>query len=306
MKTYASEALSVKGPMPKVLVGQRVCKDAPTDLWQAIAQTEPRPKLVFELDDDLWNIDPSNQIAYEWFLNGLDVHTGERHSVQDNLRNNISVADRVTCTTEALADILRQWNDDVRVVPNYIPQWLTERERPRRDRLTVGWVGSATHQMDWETAANPVRKFLGWNPDVDFKIIGAEYGDWLKLPKEQVVETGWIKSVTECWEAIDFDIGIAPLRPHPFNNSKSNIKALEYSALGIPTIASQVGPYADTIQHGVTGFLVKHDHEWTKYLRDLVNDEAMRTEMGNNARGWAKTQTLEANISSWTDALCMW
>jgi glycosyltransferase involved in cell wall biosynthesis len=304
--TQYSEGLSTKGFMPKVIIGQRVCKDKPSRLWQLISEMEKRPKLVFEVDDDLWNIDPSNSRAFNWFLNGIEESTGTYHDVQNNLAMNISVADRVTCTTPSLAKLLSQWNDDVRVVPNYIPRWMTERERPRRDRLTVGWVGSSTHNMDWDTASNYVRKFLQRNPEVEFKLIGARYGNWLKLPQEQVVETGWFDSVEECWRNIDFDIGIAPLRPHVFNRSKSAIKFLEYAALGIPTVASDVGPYADNIEHGVTGFLVKRDHEWTKYLRDLTNDEAMRKEIGDNAREWAKTQILEDHIDEWKDTLCEW
>ena len=306
LKTGYSEGLALKGMMPKILVGQRVCKDRPTAIWGAIAQQENRPKLVFELDDDVWNIDPSNKQAYTWFHHGYEVSTGLYHAVQENLVQTISLSDRVTCTTEPLAELLRQWNDDVRVVPNTIPQWLTEHDRSRRDRLTVGWVGSATHNMDWDTASNEVRRFLNRNPHIDFHIIGAPYGDWLRLPEDQVVESNWIPNVEDCWRAIDFDIGIAPLRPHVFNRSKSAIKFLEYAALGIPTIASDVGPYADNIEHGVTGLLVKRDHEWQKYLRDLSNDEAMRTEIGSNARDWARTQTLEGNIDKWKAALCEW
>lgn len=304
--THYDQGLSVKGQMPKIIVGQRVCKDRPSALWEVISKQPTRPKLVFEVDDDLWNIDPSNERAFEWFNKGIDQGDGQIHDVQSNLQKNVQVADRVTCTTEPLAELLRAWNDDVRVVPNHIPQWLTEYDRGRRDRLTVGWVGSSTHHMDWETASSEVRRFLNRNPHIDFKIVGAEYGKWLRLPEDQVIETGWFPNVEDSWRALDFDIGIAPLRPHVFNRSKSAIKFLEYAALGIPTIASDVGPYADNIKHGVTGLLVKYEHEWQKYLRELANDEAMRKELGDNARAWARTQTLEGNIDKWKEALCEW
>lgn len=298
-----NERFNPKGMMPKIFMGQRVCKDGPSDLWQAIAKLDQRPRLVYEVDDDLWNVDPTNRIAFEWFINGYDVESNKYHSVAYNLENNISVADVVTCTTPALAEILSQWNSNVRIVPNYIPKWLLEHDRPRRERLTLGWIGSATHEMDWAVCSRDVRKHLERNPQVDLKIIGAEANQWLKIPKDRIVETGWFKDVTDSWRAIDFDIGLAPLRPHVFNRSKSAIKFLEYSALGIPIIASDVGPYHDNIVHGETGFLVKYDHEWSKYLRLLTNDEAARKEIGNNAKKWAATQTLEGNVHKWMDAL---
>lgn len=306
LKVSYSEAMKVQGFMPKVLVGQRVCKNLPTKLWQSIAAMDKRPKLVYELDDDLWNIDSSNETAYDWFINGYDRVTGESHNVVGNIEENIRVADRVTCTTQAIADIVSQWNDNVVIVPNYIQSWLTDYERNKRDRFTIGWMGSATHNMDWDQASSPVRRFLNRNEDVDFHIIGAEYGQWLKLPKDQVVETGWVQGVENVWRKIDFDIGLAPLRPHIFNRAKSSLKFMEYSSLGIPTVASDVGPYADAVQHGVTGFLVKRDHEWGKYLRMLKEDDAMREEMGAAARAWAKTQTLEGHIGEWKAAFGEW
>lgn len=304
--TEYNERLRLEGFMPKVLVGQRVCKDNVTAVWQHIAGNEVRPKLVFELDDDLWNVDASNSTAHDWFINGYDRLSREYHDVQNNLRKNISVADRVTVTTQALYDIVSQWNDDVRIVPNTLPSWLLDYERPKRDRVTVGWMGSATHTMDWDQAADPVRRFLKRNPDIQFHLIGGSYGSWFKLPKDQLVQTGWIDGVENVWKVIDFDIALAPLRPHVFNQSKSNLKALEAAALGIPVIASDCGPYPDFVEHGVTGFLVKRDHEWEKYLRDLTNDEGMRLEMGAAARKKARDWTLEGNIDKWKVALTEW
>lgn len=306
IKTHYHEVLAKKGLMPKVLVGQRVCKDGPSNLWQSLSKLDQRPKLVFEVDDDLWNVDPSNAKAFAWFNNGLDVPARTYHDVRGNLERNIAVADRVTVTTQALADIVSQWNDDVRIVPNTLPQWLLEYERPQRERLTVGWMGSATHSMDWDTSSSYIRKFLLRNPEVQFHMLGASYGSWLRLPQEQVVETPWISSVAECWKTIDFDIALAPLKPHVFNQSKSNLKALEAAALGIPIVASDCGPYPTFVEHGKTGFLVKRDHEWSKYLYELTNDVDMRIEMGQNARQKAQGWTLEGNIDNWKDALCEW
>lgn len=306
ISTLYSEEIKTKGFMPKVIVGQRVCKNGPSALWNHIANNEVRPKLVFECDDDLWNIDPSNAMAFRWFINGHDYKTNEYTDVQGNLRKNIEAADRVTVTTQALADIVGQWNDDVRIVPNFMPEWVLDWERPKNARVTVGWMGSSTHSMDWAEADNHVKKFMLQNPDVQFHLIGGSYGEKFQLHPGQLVETGWIDGVEETWKAIDFDIALAPLRPHLFNRSKSNLKALEAASLGIPIIASDCGPYPEFVEHGVTGFLVKRDHEWGKYLRLLANDEELRNKMGAAAREKAKAWTLEGNIDIWKAALTEW
>lgn len=304
--TAYSEKLKTKGFMPKVLVGQRVCKDMPSELWQHIAGNPVRPKLVYELDDDLWNVDASNAVAFQWFLKGYDQVTGEYHTVQENIAENIRVADRVTVTTEALADLVRPMNENVVIVPNTLPSWVLDWSRPRNERLTIGWMGSHTHQMDWEQAAEPVGRFLRRNPDVRFHLMGGDYAREMKIPKAQGSYTPWIDGVENVWRQIDFDIALAPLRPHVFNQSKSNLKAMEAAALGIPIVASDCGPYPEFVEHGKTGFLVKRDHEWGKYLRILVEDPDLREEMGAAAREKARAYTLEGNSDQWFKALCEW
>src|SRR5690606_12622129 len=94
--TSYNERVKTDGFMPKIMIGQRVCKDGPSRLWQHIAGNEVRPKLVYELDDDLWNVDPTNHMAYEWFMNGYDRFANEYHAVHANMEENIRVSDRVT------------------------------------------------------------------------------------------------------------------------------------------------------------------------------------------------------------------
>lgn len=302
---YSERMVTSPEELPKTLIGQRVCKDGPSGLWFKIAMMKDRPRTVFEVDDDLWNVDPSNVGAYRWFVGGTDADNN-RHDVSGNLRRNIAAADVVTCTTEPLADILRQWNPNVHIIPNYLPHWLLDWERPRRDKLTIGWGGSGTHNMDWDAEGPQIKRFLKRNPNIDFRLIGASqrHGYDLGLPMAQVSAAGWIDSVEGYWKTVDYDIGVIPLKHHVFNQSKSDLKFLENSMLGIPTVASNAGPYARSIKHGETGFLVKQDHEWGKYLRILVEDEDARTEMGINAKAWARTMVLEDHVDDWKAVLC--
>jgi hypothetical protein len=51
-------------------------------------------------------------------------------------------------------------------------------------------------------------------------------------------------------ETITWDFGIAPLVENSFNRGKSALKFLEYAALGIPGIFSNVGEYGDVVEIG--------------------------------------------------------
>ena len=79
------------------------------------------------------------------------------------------------------------------------------------------------------------------------------------------------------------DIGIAPLDRNDFNDAKSELKWLEYTAIGIPTIASNFGPYKRAIRHNEDGILVDIPDFWFPALNELVLDAQKREKLVKNA-----------------------
>lgn len=269
-----------------LIIGQRVNKPGPSTWWQQQGQ-RGRP-LVFELDDDLWNVHPSSPAYRVW----------SDPAVLARLTDNVRAASAVTVSTDYLGDLVRELNPNVTVLPNCIDADLLGYDRPRRDKLTIGWAGSPTHLMDFTEVADPLKRYLRKYPAVDMHFIGADYS---QLVGRASRITNWVASTDAYHRVIDFDIGIAPLKDDRFNWSKSPVKALEYAALGIPIVASDVGPYRDFVQHGVTGFLCRFEHEWFKYLRILTEDAALRESMGEAARAQAVEHTIQRNAHRWAD-----
>jgi hypothetical protein len=271
-----------------ILVGQLIWDEERTEFWQENARRTDRSfGMVFELDDDIWTVHRTNEAALGYL----------EPELQRRFEANIRVADAVTVTTPHLAEIVSQFNPNVFVLPNCVDIALLHYQRPPTERLTVGWAGGSSHFQDFDAARGGLKTFLRHHPQVDMHFIGMNYSDLVGRPNARY--TGWNANLVEYLSKIDFDIGIAPLAFHRFNRSKSDLKFLEYASLGIPVVASDFGPYADSVIHGVTGFLVKRPHEWGQYLRDLVNDEAMRTEMGINAKTWAATRVIQSNYWRW-------
>lgn len=266
-----------------VIVGQRLGGSVGSSLWQSWARS-CRGKLVYEVDDDVFAAD-----------NPLDINAGTREGVAACA----ALADMVTVSTEPLAERMRQFNPNVVVLPNHIHADLLTLDRPRRDRVTVGWAGGTSHQADLASVAPHLRRFADRNPDVDLHLIGADYSP---LVHPRCRFTPWTPDVWDYYAGIDFDIGLAPLVSSEFNRSKSALKALEYAALGIPVVASDEPPYRDFVIDGVTGYRVRREHEWGRRLYELANDEAMRTEMGAKARKHAAAWTIQAGWRSWESA----
>ena len=57
-----------------------------------------------------------------------------------------------------------------------------------------------------------------------------------------------------------------------FNRSKSALKFLEYAALGIPSICSDMSVYRDSVRHEETGLLIANDPDcWRDALERTVD-----------------------------------
>lgn len=277
-----------------VIVGQRVCQPGPSMRWQNLRK-EGRAALVYEVDDDLLDVDPSNGPAWAFF---------QRPEIRANIERNIEMADLVTVTTEPLADLIRELNPNVAVLPNCVPASLLDAPpAPGRKGFTLGWSGGASHTLDLAEARQEVARFLRRHDDAGLHVIGTADRDFCRaMPADRLRSTRWFDSVPDFHAAIDFDIALAPLRPSVFNRSKSAIRCLEAAALGIPVVASNFGPYAEFVQHGVTGFLVSKPHEWGTYLRESL-DPWVRRDMGRAARSLAEQYTIENNVELWEKAL---
>lgn len=279
-----------------IIVGQRVCQPGVTVRWQQLAK-EGRVKLVYEIDDDLLDIDPSNGPAWGFF---------GKPEIRANVTRNIEVADLVTVSTAPLAEVMSKINPNVVVLPNCIPASLLDAPPAEgRKGVVIGWSGGASHTLDIAELGREVSRFAQRRPDVSLHLMGDALAaqQLTKSIKDRTKFTPWIESVPEFHAAIDFDITLAPLRPSTFNRSKSAIRCLESAALGIPVVASDFGPYAEFVQDGVTGLLVNRPHMWGTHLRTLL-DPWVRKEMGTNARKLAEQHTIEGNIELWEKALC--
>lgn len=270
-----------------VAVGQRLGNIGEYERWLRLAE---HSRLVYEVDDDLLNVDPSNVRAHN-IMTDPDLRRGTAMCA--------AMADLVTVTTQHLADVMGQWNPNVAVLPNHIDQTLLDMERPRPERITIGWSGGGSHIRDLQLVARQVDRFLGRNPEVDLHIVGTDY---TQLFRSHVRHTPFDPNPRSYFSNIDFDIGLAPLVPSRFNRSKSHIRVLEYAALGIPVVASDEPAYRETVIDGVTGFLVRYEHEWNQRLRDLVEDEEMRNEMSIKAREHARSWVIQDGWRKWEQA----
>src|SRR5215467_2390463 len=146
-----------------LIVGQRVDKHAALPAWRRF---RARSRLVYEIDDDVFSVNRENWQAYGVY---------SRADVRDAVAHAAEVANLVTVTTEPLAQVMRQFNDNVVILPNFIPGWVCDLPRAGRERPVAGWSGGASHGLDIQEIASPLRRFLDRYPGWDAELMGTDY-----------------------------------------------------------------------------------------------------------------------------------
>jgi glycosyltransferase involved in cell wall biosynthesis len=211
----------------------------------------------------------------------------------------IGLADVVTTTSQPLARTFRAAGaTDVHVVENYVASEFEAAEpRERSGGLTVGWTAAGEHLHDLRELGlrDVFQRLLDAHPHVTVASIGIDLG----LAHERCRQLGWVPFRELPARVGTFDVGIAPLVNEPFNQARSNVKLKEYASLGVPWLASPIGPYAGMGER--EGGRLVPDDGWFAALDALVRDGRARRKLAKRGRKWARSQTLERNASHWVD-----
>ncbi len=230
---------------PGVVIGQRIMGHgaAGDDRWLAYCR-DPHMLAVYEIDDDVLDIDPDSPDSYR-------IWAPHREGTLRNIRS----ADRVIAATPTLGEkIWRLAEADVplpniTVAPNCVER--VSAPRPHDGPITIGWGGSWFHEQDFpESLVAQLRDVASEHPDVRWISMGADY---LRRVTPRAGFFGF-GTVQQYHDRLAFvDIGIAPLRRTEFNASRSWIRALDYMANGVVPVVEDWGQYPELLDGGTTG-----------------------------------------------------
>ncbi len=248
-------------------------------------------KVVYELDDDVWNVPETNQ-----------VHNKFKQSLTSQVDDTILESDMVTVSTEPLKRLVSRLHDNIKVIPNALDLEKWEK-RPNREGLTIGWSGGSNHTEDLLLITDALHEL---QKKYDFKF--AMQGFISRPIEADGYESNIMKGVgfvdelqgkqndmkLELYEKIlklkgfyhmpfypaemypkvlsktDIDIGLVPVVGYKFDESKSILKLLEYTACGTTAICSDVLPYK-----GVAPYTAKND-KWYEAIEAMIKDEKLR------------------------------
>jgi L-malate glycosyltransferase len=157
----------------------------------------------------------------------------------------------------------------------------------RAGPLTIGWSGSHSTVRYLRLLESVLRRV-----QAAFGIKVLVIGDpQFRLNGVEVEAIPWRRE-SEVADLRRIDIGVYPLPDEPWVYGKSGLKALQYMALGIPTVAAAIGANYRVIEDGVSGFLATGEDEWVERLVQLIANRELRRRIGLAAR-----QRVEATYS---------
>lgn len=271
----------------------------------------PKIKLVMDIDDNLYCVNPWNP-SFQAFSQDDVISLGNTEMKMPKSRNHsrlrmletmVIESDALVTTTELLASAYTHLNKEIYIMPNRLiwRNWHNP-HIPKKDdgKIRVSWMGGSSHVMDLIEVHAALKRILDKYPQVilQFQTSPDCYMDLLRdFGKDRIELYGWIDYSGHPYRmnCLKPDIGVIPLHEDEFSVCKSDLKFAEYSAIGVPSVCSNIPPYNKCVVHGETGFLADDDFGFEKYIEELIINKELRLKMGEAAYKWAEKERCAEN-----------
>lgn len=239
---------------------------------------------VCHIDDDLLNITAEL---------GEDIQKRQgNEAMQKARRSLLEESDLIYASTAFLGDRLtaqfpQQSVFSSRCTP-YLNFLLKEPNPPKAQPFTIGYMGSKGHQADLSMVASPLQQLMKDFPDLRFETFGTiampeelkEFGDRICAHKTNISYASFLNQLQQ----LNWDIGLAPLKDTPFNRCKTPVKYIEYTACGIPVVASGGNVYSQfTSQEHI---VISGPNEWADKIRQLIENDSLRQSLVTNGQAY--------------------
>jgi glycosyltransferase involved in cell wall biosynthesis len=201
----------------------------------------------------------------------------------------------VIAGNRTLADHALRFNSRVSVIPTVVDldQYAYQPPLASSDALTIGWVGSRSTSPYLLEMEQVFRKLTEAYPGkIRFQIYGHPERT-LNLPNFSSLP---FSLATEIADLRNIDIGIMPAPDNEWTRGKCAFKAIQYMAVGIPTVVSPVGMATELVENNVNGFWARTPEEWFETLSQLVTDARLRIRFSEAGR---KTIESRYSLQAW-------
>lgn len=261
-------------------------------------------KVVIDHDDNMFCISPlsphyeefgTEEVKYKLsdgellpvWEDGRNIDISANRKRLDGMKKALELADMVTVTTAQLADVYREFNSNIRILPNCVNTNLWRKLPLRNDKVRLFWGGGHSHYEDWCILSNVLPEIMNKYTNVFLILMGAKFNGTLKkCPEDRIEFHPWahIQAYPYMVSTLNPDIALIPLLDNKFNRCKSPIKWIEMGALEVPSVASYVSPYKEIASEDNGIFIEDNNEEgWFEGISMLIEDKGLRDKFGKNA-----------------------
>ena len=227
--------------------------------------------IIYDFDDAIWlpNASKSNS--------KLTMQLKRFH----NPRNICLWADKVSVGNHYLGDFAKQYNKNVIYNPTTID--TDEHHNTTTDhsnhKFIIGWTGSHSTLPYLDEIVSVIAD-LEKRYDFEFHVI-SDAAPKFKLKSLKFIK--WSKEA-EIEDLLNFNVGVMPMPDDIWAKGKCGFKALQYMAIGVPAVVSDVGVNASIVDHEVNGCICRTKEEWNFYLTKLINDPEYLHSLSSHTR----------------------
>jgi GT2 family glycosyltransferase/glycosyltransferase involved in cell wall biosynthesis len=274
---------------PDRLILQHSVDDAQLGLIEKYRLAVPGIQIIQMVDDLL------GEVPVKHPNRNFQVREGHQRMAQA-----LKKSDRLVVTTETLKQHYQKYVPDVWLMPNCLDKQWDGLRLPRTPgrRLRVGWIGAGQHKGDLELITEVVKELA---IEVDWVFMGM-CTDAIKPHIKEFHNFVSIADYPKKMASLDLDIAIAPLEQNIFNDCKSNLRLLEYGAMGWPVVCSDVFPYR-ALNPPVLR-CANEPADWLAAIRKLMHDEPLRHGMGEQLHQWVQANfLLKDKAGEWMRAI---
>jgi hypothetical protein len=144
-------------------------------------------------------------------------------------------------------------------------------------KLRMIYMGTATHDADFGVVLPALDEAARVRPNsFELTLVGALESPpgrkWLHKLNPPTAATAYPRFARWLLQQPAWDVGLAPLADTPFNNCKSDIKFLEYGALGVIPVVSDCAAYRASATESRGAVLVKNcTDDWRDTFLNLID-----------------------------------
>lgn len=313
------------------------------ELFRAERVKKEGKKLIVDIDDywilPSWH--PINPKVLDKAIKAAESHAQKRKDTESinnakrirnieinapaNIIQSMRIADHVTCSVPQLAERIKEYNPNVTVIKNTIPdkahRYTTQKTRSKF--LRFGWLGGTFHGRDvgimfegmlklhrdsaergkyqFLSSFNLVREYIEIEKTFtcNYRFISKEYRELLTQYKPVAQHMGLHEPYRRIWSVPveeygslyeEVDVSMIPLQHGTFNSMKSELKLVEAGATGCAAIVSDVMPYKPYLKHGVNCLKTSGTNGWYTAFKIMLNNPNLVADLREGLRETVRTE----------------